>query len=40
LDIAVKTAMTHRAKLMDKLSIYNRSKLVQFAIRIGLIPEP
>ncbi|HYU16628.1 MAG TPA: response regulator transcription factor [Candidatus Acidoferrum sp.] len=36
LDIAVKTAMTHRANMMDKLDIHNHSKLVQFAIRMGL----
>lgn len=37
LDVAVKTVMTHRANLMDKLDIHNQSKLVQFAIRVGLI---
>jgi DNA-binding NarL/FixJ family response regulator len=37
LDIAVKTAMAHRANLMDKLDIHNVSKLVQFAIRMGLV---
>jgi two-component system response regulator NreC len=37
LDVAVKTAMTHRANLMDKLGIHNRSKLIQFAIRTGLL---
>lgn len=36
LDIAVKTAMAHRANLMEKLNIHNRSKLVQFAIRMGV----
>ncbi|MGM0574270.1 MAG: response regulator [Myxococcota bacterium] len=40
LDLAVKTVMTHRANLMDKLGIRNRSKLVRFAIRMGLLtPE-
>lgn len=38
LDVAVKTVMAHRANLMDKLGIHNRSKLVQFAIRVGLLP--
>lgn len=38
LGIAVKTVMAHRANLMDKLDIHNRSKLVQFAIRTGLLP--
>lgn len=38
LDIAVKTVMAHRANLMEKLDIHNRSKLVQFAIKVGLLP--
>lgn len=38
LDIAVKTVMAHRANLMDKLDIHNRAKLVQLAIRKGLLP--
>ncbi len=38
LDVAVKTVMTHRANLMDKLNIHNRSKLIQFAIRTGVVP--
>lgn len=37
LDIAVKTAMAHRANLMEKLGIHNASKLTQFAIRVGLV---
>lgn len=37
LDIAVKTVMAHRANLMEKLDIHNRSKLIQFAIRAGLM---
>ncbi len=37
LNIAVKTAMAHRANMMEKLDIRNRSKLVQFAIRVGLL---
>lgn len=37
LDLAVKTVMAHRANLMDKLDIHNRSKLIQFAIRTGLV---
>jgi DNA-binding NarL/FixJ family response regulator len=36
LGLAVKTVMTHRANLMDKLDIHNQSKLVQFAMRTGL----
>ena len=37
LDVAVKTVMAHRANLMDKLGIHNHSKLVQLAIRMGLV---
>ncbi len=37
LDVAVKTVMAHRANLMDKLGIRNHSKLVQFAIKMGLV---
>jgi len=37
LDLAVKTVMVHRANLMDKIGIKNRSKLIQFAIRVGVI---
>ena len=38
LSIAVKTVMAHRANLIEKLDIHNLSKLVQFAIRVGLLP--
>lgn len=37
LDVAVKTVMAHRANLMDKLDMHNHSKLVQLAIRMGLV---
>lgn len=37
MDVAVKTVMAHRANLMDKLGIHNHSKLVQLAIRLGLV---
>lgn len=40
LNLAVKTVMAHRVNLMSKLDIHNRSKLVQFAIQVGLIPMP
>jgi len=40
LEVAVKTVMTHRFNAMEKLGIHNRSKLVQFAIRVGLLPTP
>jgi DNA-binding NarL/FixJ family response regulator len=38
LDLAIKTVMTHRVNLMDKLGIHNRSKLIQFSIKVGLLP--
>lgn len=38
LEVAVKTVMAHRANLMDKLDIHNHSRLVQFAMRMGLLP--
>jgi DNA-binding NarL/FixJ family response regulator len=37
LDISVKTAMTHREHLMQKLGIHNRTDLIRFAIRAGVI---
>jgi DNA-binding NarL/FixJ family response regulator len=37
LTISVKTAMAHRANIMAKLDIHNRSELIKFAIRKGLI---
>lgn len=40
LDVAVKTVMAHRANLMDKLDIHNHAKLVQYAIKVGLLPQP
>jgi DNA-binding CsgD family transcriptional regulator len=36
LGIAIKTAMAHRANLMEKLSIHDTANLVRFAIRTGL----
>ena len=37
LFINFKTVLGHRAKLMEKLDIHNRSDLVKFAIRQGLV---
>jgi DNA-binding NarL/FixJ family response regulator len=37
LGVSVKTAESHRASLMDKLSIHETAGLVRYAIRIGLI---
>lgn len=36
LSLSVKTVMSHRASIMDKLDIHNRTELVKFAIRAGL----
>jgi len=36
LSLSVKTVMSHRASLMEKLDIHNRTDLVKFAIRAGL----
>ena len=37
LCLSVKTVMSHRASVMEKLDIHNRTELVKFAIRAGLI---
>lgn len=37
LRISVKTAMTHRGHLMEKLNLRNRTELIKFAIRKGVI---
>jgi two-component system, NarL family, response regulator NreC len=37
LRISVKTAMTHREHLMEKLSLRNRTELIKFAIKKGVI---
>jgi DNA-binding NarL/FixJ family response regulator len=37
LDISVKTALTHREHLMEKLGVHNRTDLVRFALRHGVI---
>jgi DNA-binding NarL/FixJ family response regulator len=37
LGIAVKTAMSHREHLMEKLGLHNRTDLVRFALRRGVI---
>ena len=39
LDISVKTAETHRARIMRKLAIHHTAGLVRYAIRKGLV-EP
>lgn len=37
LGMSVKTAMTHREHLMEKLGLHNRADLVRFAVRRGVI---
>lgn len=37
LDISVKTAMTHREHVMQKLNLHNRTDLTLFAVRRGII---
>jgi DNA-binding NarL/FixJ family response regulator len=37
LKISIKTVQTHRANLMDKLNLHDRTELVRYAIRRGLI---
>ncbi len=36
LNVSVKTVSTHKANLMQKLSLHNQSELVRYAIRHGL----
>lgn len=38
LGISVRTAETHRARLMHKLDIHNQADLTRFALRRGIIP--
>ncbi len=37
LYLSIKTVMTHRANVMDKLGLHNRTELIKYAIRQGLI---
>jgi DNA-binding NarL/FixJ family response regulator len=37
LRLSAKTITSHRAKIMEKLDIHNRTELVKFAIRAGLV---
>jgi len=37
LEISVKTAMSHREHLMEKLQVHNRAELVHMAIRLGVL---
>jgi two-component system response regulator NreC len=37
LFISLKTVMGHRTKLMEKLGIHNRTELIKYAMRKGLV---
>ena len=37
LYLSIKTVMTHRANIMEKLELHNRADLIKYAIRHGLI---
>ena len=37
LGISVKTAMSHRERLMEKLQLHSRTDLIKFALRKGVI---
>jgi DNA-binding NarL/FixJ family response regulator len=37
LDISVKTAMSHREHIMQKLNLHNRTDLIRFALQKGVI---
>ena len=37
LRISIKTAMSHRENVMEKLNLHSRTDLIKFAIRQGVI---
>ena len=37
LGISVKTAMTHREHVMEKLALHSRTELIRFALKQGII---
>jgi DNA-binding NarL/FixJ family response regulator len=39
LAISVKTAMSHREHMMEKLDLHSRTELIKFALRKGVIPD-
>lgn len=39
LGISVKTAMSHREHVMEKLGLHSRTDLIRFALKIGVIPS-
>lgn len=40
LGVSIKTAMSHREHLMQKLGLHSRTDLIRFAIRAGVIQAP
>jgi DNA-binding NarL/FixJ family response regulator len=38
LTISLKTAMTHRTNIMEKLNMHSRSELIRYAVRKAIIP--
>ena len=39
LCISVKTVQTHRTNLMEKLNLHNRTELIKYAVRNGLVSD-
>jgi DNA-binding CsgD family transcriptional regulator len=37
LGISVKTAMSHREHVMEKLDLHSRTELIRFALKQGII---
>jgi len=38
LTLSIKTVQTHRAHIMEKLDVHDRTDLVKYAMRKGMIP--
>ena len=38
LSVSIKTVVTHRTNMMEKLGIHNKAGLVRFGVRHGLVP--
>jgi DNA-binding NarL/FixJ family response regulator len=37
LFVSLKTVLGHRSKIMEKLNIHNRTELIKYAMRKGLV---
>jgi DNA-binding NarL/FixJ family response regulator len=37
LTVSIKTVQAHRAHIMEKLNVHDKTDLVKYAIRMGLI---